>query len=74
MGGSESKRVGWQKGLGCVGVQQEKDESRCQLTRLFQDGRQVGRQARQGVEGTRTKIGRGLTADRDLRASGAGMR
>jgi hypothetical protein len=26
VGGSESKRVGWQKGPGCVGVQQEKDE------------------------------------------------
>ena len=54
------------KGPGCVGVQQEKDESRCQLTRLFQDGSSSGAVNQAGSGEHKNKIGRGLTADRDL--------
>jgi hypothetical protein len=53
------------KAPGCVGVQ-EKDESRCQLTRLFQERSSSGAVNQAGRGGHKNEIGRGLTADRDL--------
>lgn len=57
VGGSETKKRVW-LAQRVVGVQQQKMNSRCQLTRLFQEGRLVGRKA--GREWTaRGRIGQG---------------